>query len=309
MSAIRVAQAPSRVVVFDEEERGEGPGGRVLAEKLIDGLQEPLRLLHRKGRVRAARIHGAQVAQVRLKIRHQQRRGGSFAGDIADHEAEAVAAEREVIVVIAADRPGLHAEAAVFQRADFGLRLRKKSRLHFSRGFQFQGGHVFGFESLGVLAALLLDLAHGCLVFEERKGVAVYAEEGCGFSCPVLRLRRLRKRNAFLAPFFVLALRILRQERNLGRASDEAVFFRTRFGSNKDENGGSVRRANGETGVAARQVSVKRQFKAELIQLKAEAPLLIADENGDGGEADVEILAVRMKAAPVRLVAVTMAMA
>jgi hypothetical protein len=164
--AVRVAQAPRRIVVFDEEQRCEGPGRRVLAEKLIDGLQQPLRLLHRKGRVWAARIHGAQVAQVRLKIRHQQRRGGSFAGNVTDHEAEPVAAERKEIVVIPADGPGLHAEAAVFERAHFGLRLRKESRLHLSRGFQFQRGHVFGFESLSVLAALLLDFPDGRLVFD-----------------------------------------------------------------------------------------------------------------------------------------------
>ena len=106
---------------------------------------------------------------MRLKIRHQQRRGGPFAGDITDHEAEAVVAKREIIVVIPADRPGLHAEAAVFERAHFGLRLRKESGLHFSRGFQFQGGHVFGFESLGVLSALLRDFADGCLVFDEEE--------------------------------------------------------------------------------------------------------------------------------------------
>jgi hypothetical protein len=122
-------------------------------------------------------------------------------------------------------------------------------------------------------------------------------------------LWRLRKRNAFLAPFFVLALDILRQERDLGRASDEAVFVRAGFGGDKHENGGSVRRANGEPRVAGRQRGVERQLEAELIQVKAQASLLIVDENGHGGEADVEILAVRMKAAPVRLMTVTMAMA
>src|SRR6266852_781087 len=159
--AIRVAQAPRRVVVFDEEEGGEVSGGRVLAEKPIDGLQEPLGLLYGKGGVWAARIRGAQVAQVRLKVCHQERCGGSFARDVTDHEAEAVAAEREKIVVIATDGPGLYADAGVFERAEFGLRLRKKPRLHFSGVFQFQGGHAFGFESLDVLAALLLDFADG----------------------------------------------------------------------------------------------------------------------------------------------------
>jgi hypothetical protein len=55
-------------------------------------------------------------------------------------------------------------------------------------------------------------------------------------------------------------------------------------------------------------VSVVRQLEAELIQIKAQASLLIADENGDGGKADVEILAVRVKAAPVRFMAVAIAM-
>jgi hypothetical protein len=122
-------------------------------------------------------------------------------------------------------------------------------------------------------------------------------------------LRWLRKRNAFLAPFFVLALDILRQKRNLRRASDEPVFSRTGFGRDQDENGGSVRRADGEAGGAARQVAVVHQFEAELLQIKAQASFLIANENGHGGQADVEILPVRMKAAPVRLMAVAIALA
>ena len=45
VTAIGVAQAPRRVVVFAKEERGERSIGGILAKKPIDGLQQSLRLL------------------------------------------------------------------------------------------------------------------------------------------------------------------------------------------------------------------------------------------------------------------------
>lgn len=40
--------------------------------------------------------------------------------------------------------------------------------------------------------------------------------------------------------------------------------------------------------------------ESELVQVEPQTSLLIANENGDSAEAEVGILAVRMKAAPVR---------
>lgn len=45
MPAVDVAKAASRVVILGEEERGKGAAGSVLAEELIDGTEESLRLI------------------------------------------------------------------------------------------------------------------------------------------------------------------------------------------------------------------------------------------------------------------------
>src|SRR6266704_6109524 len=53
MAAIRVAQAADRVVVFGEEECGEGAVRRVVAEELVHGTQEALRLIESNGALTA----------------------------------------------------------------------------------------------------------------------------------------------------------------------------------------------------------------------------------------------------------------
>lgn len=54
---------------------------------------------------------------------------------------------------------------------------------------------------------------------------------------------------------------------------------------------------------------VEREFKSQLVQIKIEAPLLVTDKDCDRAEANVKILAVGTKAAPVRLVPVPRSMA
>src|SRR5258708_177220 len=61
MAAIGVAQAAGGVVVFGEEERGEGAVGSVVAEELVDGAKEALRL---------GGGNGALAAQGGRKIGH-----------------------------------------------------------------------------------------------------------------------------------------------------------------------------------------------------------------------------------------------
>ena len=53
MTAIRVAQAAGGVVVFGEEERGEGAVGSIFAEELVHGAQEALRLIESDGALAA----------------------------------------------------------------------------------------------------------------------------------------------------------------------------------------------------------------------------------------------------------------
>src|SRR5579859_7918487 len=101
MAAVDVAQAAGRDVVIGEEERGEGAVGRVLREKLIDGLQETLGVVERDG---------ALAAEIGLQIGHEEGGGDAFAGNVGDDQAEAVGAEVEEIIIVTAD--GACGEAA-----------------------------------------------------------------------------------------------------------------------------------------------------------------------------------------------------
>src|SRR5258706_14474646 len=115
MAAIGIAQAACRVVVFGEEKGGEGAVGSVVAKELVHGAQEALRLIQ---------SDGALAAEIGLQIGHQESGGDSFSGDVADDEAEALLAEIQEVVIIAADFESLDADSRVFQglerRGGFG---------------------------------------------------------------------------------------------------------------------------------------------------------------------------------------------
>src|SRR5258708_2395825 len=69
VAAVGVAQTAGSVVVLGEEKSGEGAVGSVVAEELVHGAQETLRLVQ---------SDGALAAQVGLKIGHQESGGDSF---------------------------------------------------------------------------------------------------------------------------------------------------------------------------------------------------------------------------------------
>ena len=98
MAAIRISQVPTRVIVFGEKQGGIRAVICILMEYLIYGSQQ------------IARTHRRQLAlnpEVRLKIRHQQGRCDSFAGDIACDKPETSFAEIQEIEVAAAYLAGL----------------------------------------------------------------------------------------------------------------------------------------------------------------------------------------------------------
>ncbi len=114
MPAVCVSQALCGVVVVGEEDRGIGAVDRVLVEEAIHGLQKEQGLFAGEGEL---------AAQVGLQVRHEQRGGDAFSCDVADDEAEALVAQGEKVVVIAADVTGLDAEAGVVEGLERGLAL------------------------------------------------------------------------------------------------------------------------------------------------------------------------------------------
>src|SRR5216684_657840 len=100
MAAIGVAQAAGGVIVFGEEESGEGAVGCVVAKELVDGAKEALGLVEGDG---------ALAAQVGLQVSHQEGGGDAFPGDVADDETDALAAEIQEVVIIAINFASLDA--------------------------------------------------------------------------------------------------------------------------------------------------------------------------------------------------------
>ena len=174
MAAVDIAEAAGGDVVVGEEERGEGAVGRVLREELVDGAEEALGLVR----------DGALAAEIGLQIGHKESGGDAFAGDVADDEAEAVRAEVEKIVIIAAYSAGGKAAAAIVEGVDRWTRLRKEAALDFVGDFQFLGGAAFEIEFGGGGAALGFEGVGDFVEADEGESVAIGIAEASGDAAP-----------------------------------------------------------------------------------------------------------------------------
>src|ERR1017187_8087282 len=56
------------------------------------------------------------AAEAGLKVRHEERGGDAFAGDVAEHEADVAPGHFEEVVVVAAHFAGGHAVAGIIER-------------------------------------------------------------------------------------------------------------------------------------------------------------------------------------------------
>ncbi len=164
VSAVGVLQAAFHVAVFGEEHGGVGAVDGVVVEGFVDAAQKQLRLLAG---------HGELAAEVGLEVGHEQSGGDAFAGDVADEEAEAVGAEGEEIVVVAADVAGLDADAGVVEGLERGRGLREEPRLDFAGDLQLLFETALGFDALGGGAALVFDEAAHFVGAEELEGIAI----------------------------------------------------------------------------------------------------------------------------------------
>jgi len=97
------------------------------------------------------------------------------------------------------------------------------------------------------------------------------------------------KMDAAAAPLVELRENILCQERRGRRPADELVLFRVRLGRNEREHPCAVGRSNGDPPVSGRQAGICGQPKPELVQVETQASILVADENGNRVQTQVEI--------------------
>ena len=299
MSAIGVAQAADSVVILGKEKRGVSTVGGVLIEEPVYGLEKLLRLIQG---------NGALTAEVRLEIGHQERGGYAFTGDIADDESDPLLSQIQEIVIVAADLASLDAESRVFQCRAGRQGLRKEPGLDLFGNFELLRGAAFQFEFFGDRAALsFYGMAH-CVEAHERKRVPVEIFEACKDTAPdgcrfLLRHRgngprviqdapepgRMTKANSALAPFAKFGRDIISDEYDLGGAADELELFRIRTGRDQRKYRASVGWRHGHPAFAGLKAAIEGEVEPELIQVKAQASLLVANVDVHRVKAKVRI--------------------
>src|SRR5713101_2968849 len=309
MTAIGVTQATRSVVIFGEEQGGESAVGSVVTEELVHGAQETLRLIQ---------SDGALAAQIGLKVGHQESGGDSFSGDVAAHEAETVAAETQEIVIITADFVSLDADTRVFKRFEGRQSLREEPSLDLFRNFKFLGGAAFGFLLVCNGAALLFDSVGHLIETHQRKRISIDIPEAGEHTAPnrrvlcagrgwvsrmrgahlhlileALQARRELEANSALAPFAELGNQIFGDKGDVSGLANELVLFRAGFWRDDGEVRGAVGRGKGYPATTGLNAGVKDQLEAELIEVKAQAAVEIANVDRDRLEAQVRVLAIQ----------------
>src|SRR6266567_898524 len=309
MDAIRVAQAADGIVIFGEEKGGERAVGSVVAEQLVHGTQEPLRLIE---------SNGALAAQIGLQVGHQESGGDSFSGDVTDHEAEALLAEIEEVIIIATNFAGLDAKASIFKSFQGRLRLGEEPGLDLLSDFEFLGDTAIGFQPVSKGAALCFDGLGHFIEAHQRKGIAVKipktgkdpAPNGGVLCAGRRRVRRLRcahvhlilealqagrelEANSPLGPFAVLGNHILGDKGDRHGPANELELFRAGVRRDEGEVRSAVGRGDGDRATAGLNAGVKDQLEPELFEVKVQALVEIANVNGDRLEAQVRVLAIQ----------------
>jgi len=93
--------------------------------------------------------------------------------------------------------------------------------------------------------------------------------------------------DASLGPFLVFGEDVFGDESEARRAADEFEVERVGLGRDKREDGLAVRRGYGDEAFAGLQFGVVSEVEAELVDVEAEAAVLVADVDVDGVDAEV----------------------
>ena len=103
------------------------------------------------------------------------------------------------------------------------------------------------------------------------------------------------KTNATSEPFAELGGYVFGDESDLCATTDEFVLWRCGFGRDEGEVGGAVRRRDADPTATSVAAAVEDELKAELIKIEGQTAIDIADEDGDGLEAQIGAGAVEGK--------------
>src|SRR5260370_38576989 len=105
--------------------------------------------------------------------------------------------------------------------------------------------------------------------------------------------RRELEANPALAPFAVFDNHILGDKGDVSGLANELVLFRAGFWRDEGEVRGAVRRGDGYETAAGLNAGVKNQLEAELIEVKAQAAVEVANVDRDRLKAQVRVLAIQ----------------
>ena len=298
VSAIGVAQAARATIVLGEKQRGVGALDRILEEQPVHRLQKSLRMFQRDG---------ALAAQIRLEVGHQQSSRDSLARDVADHQSDAVLAQIQKIVIVAAHLASLDANACVIERAERRQRLREEPRLHHPSDLEFLGRTAFAFQLLGNGSALLFERAADVIESHQRERIAVDVYEAREDTAPNWRLIggrcarvmldapepwRITKAHSAPAPFAEFRDDVFGEENDGCSAADELIIVRVFARGNQAQHRGAVGRGNRNQALARLKPGVQSHVEPEPVAIKFEAAILIPDVDIHGVDAQVRVLPV-----------------
>jgi hypothetical protein len=120
-----------------------------------------------------------------------------------------------------------------------------------------------------------------------RRGGAAVCDGAGWLVGHTLQAWRVRKLHAAAAPFLILADHIFGDKNHMGVPSDEFVFLRFGLRSDKGKHRTAIWRANCHPPLGRTNPNITHQSEAELIDVKAQALVLIADEDVNGVNAEM----------------------
>jgi hypothetical protein len=190
--------------------------------------------------------------------------------------------------------------------------LGEKTTLDFVGDFEFLGGAAVEFDFGGGGAALSFEGVSDFVEADEGERVSVdipeaggdaapdggfFAEEGrfdsradaAGFGIKLYpaEARSVIEADAAERPLLIFRDDIFGDEDDLGGTANELVLGRIWLGGNEGKNGGAVGRSDCDEAFPGLKLDVIGEVEAELIDVEAEAAVLIADEDLGGMDTEV----------------------
>jgi hypothetical protein len=102
--------------------------------------------------------------------------------------------------------------------------------------------------------------------------------------------------NALLAPFIELGGNIFGYQHRMSGPANQFVFLGIALGSNQRENCVAIRRCHGNPAACGFIALIHHEPESQLVDIKSQAPILVADKNIDAEEAKVRIPPIQTKA-------------